>query len=149
MTDTTNTETVDSLPQWAQKMIHDLRNEAATNRKTATDAQAERDEVRTEMAAIHGKEALAGLTDILADPEDLARFVDTAALIGDDGKPDAAKYTDAARTLVTERPHLGRRVGRSGNEVAGGTTRPPASTDTAQQIADGTADFVAMVQGAQ
>ncbi|ORM08878.1 hypothetical protein [Prescottella equi] len=146
MTDTT--ETVDSLPQWAQRMIHDLRTEAATNRKAATDAAAERDEARGELATIHSKDALAGLSGILADPEDLTRFVDTTALVGDDGKPDPVQYADAARTLVTERPHLGKPIGRSGNEVGGASPRPPAATDPAQQIADGAADFVAMVQGA-
>lgn len=149
MTDTAP-ETVDSLPSWAQKVIGDLRSEAATNRKAATDAQTERDTYRDELAGIATKTALDGLTGILADPEDLARYVDTTALRGDDGKPDPGKYEQAARDLATERPHLGippKPAGRSGGEVSGGRTELARPTDTATQIASGTADFVSLVQG--
>lgn len=145
-------ETVDALPSWAQKMIGDLRTEAATNRKAAADAQTERDTYRDELQGIASKTALDGLTGILADPEDLARYVDTTTLLGDDGKPDPGKYTDAAQTLISERPHLGipapRTAGKSGVEVTGGRTHAPRAADPAAQIAAGTADFVSLVQSA-
>lgn len=144
-------ETVDSLPAWAQKMIGDLRTEAATHRKAATDAQTERDGFRDELTGIASKTALDGLNGVLADPEDLARYVDTSTLLGDDGKPDPGKYAEAAQTLITERPHLGipapRTAGKSGTEVTGGRAYAPQAADPAAQIASGTADFVSLVQG--
>ncbi|WP_137873440.1 hypothetical protein [Rhodococcus sp. Q] len=147
MTDTT--ETIDSLPSWAQKIIRDLRSEAAQHRQDATEAQAERDTLREELSGIHTKAALDGLKDKLADPEDLGRYVDTATLVDDNGKPDPDKYADAATALVTERPHLGIAkppAGRSGNPVGGARPHAASTPDPAAQAAAGTADFVAMVQ---
>ncbi|WP_072687792.1 hypothetical protein [Rhodococcus marinonascens] len=144
----TDTNTVASLPEWAQKMIGDLRSEAAEHRQSTKSAETERDGLRDELSSIHTKTALDGLTGVLADPEDLGRYVDTTELVGDDGKPDADKYAEAARALVGERPHLGKSIGRSGNEIGGPAPRPPSTNDPTQQIADGTADFVSLVQGA-
>lgn len=141
--------TVDSLPSWAQKVIRDLRSEAAQNRQTASEAQTELNSLRERLTAVDTKAALDSLVGTLTDPEDLARFVDTAALVDDDGRPDPAKYVTAATELVAARPHLGipkPLVGRSGNPVGGDRPRPFAS-DPESQAANGTADFVAMVQG--
>ena len=143
----TDTNTVASLPDWAQKMISDLRSEAAENRQAAKTAETERDTLRDELTGIHSKTALDGLKNVLADPDDLARYVDTAELVGEDGKPDPAKYLDAAKTLTSERPHLGRRIGSSGTEVRGARRHVETEPDPAAQAAAGAADFVALVQG--
>ncbi|MEZ5151675.1 hypothetical protein [Rhodococcus zopfii] len=152
----TDTQNIADLPEWAQTIIRDLRSEAAGNRKAAQEATTERDELRTKLHERAAAEALEGVRSLMADPEDLARFVDAAELLGDDGAPDPAKYTEAATKLVESKPHLGPRVkdfgspvggaGRSGNGVGG--ARPREQTyDTAAQIQAGRQDFIHAVRG--
>ncbi|OZE79280.1 hypothetical protein CH304_20120 [Rhodococcus sp. 15-649-1-2] len=136
-------ETISSLPAWAQKIITDLRSEAAGYRQQATDLKAERDTLRTQANERATAEALAGLSKVLTDPEDLTRFVDTDTLLGDDGRPDPAKYLDAATTLAAERPHLAPRVGTGAAPIGGRATAPEsgATTDTEQSIQSGRSAF--------
>ncbi|NLE79784.1 MAG: hypothetical protein GX610_09420 [Rhodococcus sp.] len=152
----TDNQNIADLPDWAQTVIRDLRSEAATNRRTAQEATAERDSLREQLHAKATAEALESVRSLMADPEDLARFVDAAELVGDDGAPDAAKYTEAAKKLVESKPHLAPRgkdfgapvggAGRSGNGVGG--ARPRAERhDTDAQIQAGQQDFINAVRG--
>lgn len=145
----TNPETVASLPDWAQKLIGELRSEAATNRQAATDLKAERDSLRTAANERATAEALSGLSKVLTDPSDLTRYVDPGTLLGDDGKPDPSKYLEAATALASERPHLAPRVGTGAAPVGGSRSLGPASgipTDSEQSVQSGRSTFATMFQ---
>lgn len=146
----TNSETVASLPEWAQKVISDLRTEAATNRQAATDLKAERDTLRSEANERATAEALSGLSKVLTDPSDLTRYVDPGTLLGEDGKPDPAKYLEAATSLAGERPHLAPRVGAGASPVGGdwGRSHESNGNDLDANAASGRAAFVDMFQAA-
>lgn len=140
-------DTVDSLPSWAQKMIRELRTEAATHRTAVTEANTARDEARGALAKLHQRDAVAGLAKTLADPEDLGRYVNLEELVDEAGNPDPGKYAEAAATLALERPHLSTRprAGKSGNPVGGGVPRQQVDPDAAAKA--GTDAFVNMVHG--
>lgn len=144
-------ETVASLPGWAQKLIGDLRSESAGHRQSAADLKAERDALRTEANERAASAALAGLSDVLTDPSDLTRFVDSASLLGDDGKPDPGKYLEAAQTLVSERPHLGPRVASAGGAPLGGVGpyQPAGSDGVEADVASGRSAFVDLFQSSE
>lgn len=150
-------ENIADLPDWAQKHIRELRAEAAENRQALKDATTERDQLRTTLHEKAASAALEGVRSLMADPEDLTRFVDAAELVGDDGAPDPAKYEAKAKELIESKPHLAARAaGRSGNAVGGGKdfghpvggARPRTqSYDTDAQIAAGQQDFVSVLRG--
>jgi len=152
----TDNQNIADLPDWAQAIIRDLRSEAAGHRKTAQEATTERDALREQLHAKATAEALEGVRSLMADPEDLTRFIDAAELLDDNGAPDPAKYTEAAKKLVADKPHLAPRpkdfgapvggAGRSGNEVGGARPRA-ADTGTDAQIQAGRADFINAVRG--
>lgn len=155
----TDSQNIADLPDWAQTIIRDLRSEAAGNRKTAQEATTERDELRTKLHERAAAEALEGVRSLMADPEDLTRFVDAAELVGDDGAPDPEKYEAKAKELIEAKPHLAARAaGRSGNAVGGdrgrdfghpvgGGRSTGQGYDTDAQIAAGQQDFVSVLRG--
>ncbi|KHJ71352.1 hypothetical protein [Rhodococcus sp. Chr-9] len=152
-------ENIADLPDWAQKHIRELRAEAAENRQALKDATAERDQLRTTLHEKAAAAALEGVRSLMADPEDLTRFVDAAELVGDDGAPDPAKYEAKAKELIESKPHLAARAaGRSGNAVGGdrgrdfghpvgGGRSTGQGYDTDAQIAAGQQDFVSVLRG--
>lgn len=152
----TDNQNIADLPDWAQAIIRDLRSEAAGHRKTAQEATTERDALREQLHAKSAAEALEGIRSLMADPEDLTRFVDPSELLGDDGAPDPAKYEAQAKALIESKPHLANRgkdfgspvggPGRSGNAVGGARPRP-RSDDTDSQIQAGQSDFINAVRG--
>jgi len=139
-------EQITDLPDWAQKLIRDLRSEAAEHRQAAKDATAERDQLRTKLHERAAAEALEGVRGILADPDDLTKFVEAGELVGEDGAPDPEKYQAAAKSLLESKPHLGKPAGRSGLE-AGGARPTPRTSDTDARIEAGKADFIGLVRG--
>lgn len=95
-----------SLPRWAQTMVKDLRSEAGRHRTRLREVEAERDTLKGDLTDMRRTVALAAVTDILDDPADLERFTNLDELVDDTGTPDPARYADAARALVGERPRL-------------------------------------------
>ncbi|APE08619.1 hypothetical protein BO226_04785 [Rhodococcus sp. 2G] len=150
-----DSQNITDLPDWAQKHIRDLRAEAAENRQALKDATTERDQLRTSLHEKAAAAALEGVRSLMADPEDLTRFVDAAELVGDDGAPDPAKYEAKAKELIESKPHLAAQRGRNFGSPVGGAGRSgnavggerPRIADTDAQIAAGQQDFVSYVRG--
>lgn len=96
------TETTEGPPatepeMFGREYVERLRGESAEYRTRA--ARADALEARL-------VEALAAGTGVLADPADLARYVDRDELVDDDGNPDPVKVKAAVDVLVAERQHL-------------------------------------------
>src|SRR5699024_9022916 len=105
------------------------------------------DKARSALTEIRRKEALAGLDGVLADPDDLGRFVDLDELVDDNGAPDAERYSEAARNLVEDKPHLGpRRPTRSGSEMGAGIVYSSSGSDDDSEMI-GRRDFVDLIRG--
>lgn len=128
---------LDGLPDWARDEIKSLRSESGSYRTRLRDTETERDQLRDGLTTQRRTEALAGLSGLLADPEDVGRYVDTASLNGDDGMPDPGKYRAAAEQLAQDRPHLAPRPalpGRTGGDFSGGPgqTGPATGVEAAR-----------------
>jgi hypothetical protein len=85
---------------FTREYVQQLRDESARYRQRAGRA----DDLAERLMAATIREATQG---ILADPTDL---VVTDRLYGDDGYPDPAAITEAAKSLVERKPHLAPRV---------------------------------------
>lgn len=109
----------DGTETFSRAYVEKLRNENAEHRTKAKRA----DELATRLLVATVREATRG---ILADPTDLALNED---LHGEDGFPDAEKITEAARTLVERKPHLGDR--RPVGAVEQGPREQPKDVDLA------------------
>lgn len=138
--------TVASLPAFAQKMIKELRTEAATNRTALQEMTVERDTAKTAIIDVHRRDALAGLDKVLADPADLGRFANLDELVDEAGNPDPEKYSAAAKSLIEKSPHLGSpRPSSSGGET--GIGRPTVTVNPDVQEQAGKDAFVNLVHG--
>jgi len=102
--------------------VEQLRQESAGYRTRAqrADALAER------LMAATVRQATAG---VLADPTDLDVSRDLEHLLDDDGFPDVGKIAEAARELVTRKPHLADR--RPRGDVDQGARHAGDSVDLA------------------
>ncbi len=130
---------LDGLPAWAVDEIKSLRQESGSYRTKLRDTETERDGIRDTLTAQRRTEALAGLSTVLTDPEDVGRYVDTSQLVDDKGQPDPGKYRQAAEQLATDRPHLAPRKpappARSGGDFSAGTgeTGPATGVEAARR----------------
>jgi hypothetical protein len=96
-----------------KEYVQRLRTESAGYRVKAQRA----DDATAKLTALLIEKATA---DLLADPTDLPITDD---LLGEDGWPDVQKIEDAARALIVQKPHLGRRPsGDVGQGVRGEET---------------------------
>lgn len=80
--------------------------DAARYRSRLRETEGERDALRTTIEGYHRVEAERIAADHLADGADLWRDgAEITELLGDDGRIDAGKVADAARTMVEAHPH--------------------------------------------
>lgn len=113
-------ETEESGGAFARAYVERLRAENAEHRTKAKRA----DELAARLLAATVASATAG---ILADPTDLPAGDD---LYDDDGFPDADRITEAAKELVSRKPHLADR--RPSGPVEQGPRDQPADVSLAR-----------------
>lgn len=90
-----------------------VKHEAKNLRARLREAEAERDSLRESetamresVTAMHRAEAVRVAAGTLSDGEDLFRGgVDLADLLGEDGRLDSAKITEAAKRVAAEHPN--------------------------------------------
>ncbi len=115
----------DTEPEtFPRSVVEELRRENAGYRTRAQRADALAERLMTATV----REATAG---VLADPTDLPTG-QPDQLLGDDGFPDAGKIADAARELVTRKPHLADR--RPRGDVDQGARTTSADVDLAGML---------------
>jgi hypothetical protein len=102
-----------------------VRREAADRRVKLRETEAERDQLRGQLAALQRAEVERLAADRLADPSDLWRHegVELEALLADDGTPDPEAVVRAAADVVKAHPSWGRPL-----PDLGAGPRPPAAS---------------------
>jgi hypothetical protein len=83
-----------------------LRRENANRRGALREVEAERDRLREQVAAFQRAEVERMAADVLADGSDLWRHdgIELAALLGDDGAPDAERVAKAVAAVGEAHP---------------------------------------------
>jgi hypothetical protein len=103
--------------------VRRLREEAKDHRVAREQAETARDTATAKATALHNRvlalEVREHARGILADPDDLTRYVETGTLLDDDGEPVREKIKAAAEALAQERTHL--RAKRSTVDVGQGS----------------------------
>lgn len=86
-----------------------LKDESARRRVEAREATERADRLAARLTELTIATAVEG---VMADPTDLARYLDGPVPTDDDGLPDAEAIKAAAEVIVADRPHLAPRTFR-------------------------------------
>ena len=92
----------DEQGRFDEQYVRQLRSESAQRRIRVRELEVEVAELRADRDQ---RVLVDAIGDRMADPEDLARFVDVEGLRGDDGRLDPERIVAAVDELLAARPH--------------------------------------------
>lgn len=139
-------DSVDSLPGWAQKLIGELRNEAASHRKKAQDERKQAEEKRLAEQQQWEQLATQRAAEIAALSEENTRFQALAARIRDEIDAEAKAWPEEVRALrpatddVTALMEYQTRARVLAAKLAAAANPPPGTGKTPTPVGQGRAD---------